>query len=530
VTEGLYLRLRGLLLDRDKTIRETIIRIFRYSSVCKEAFVFMLRNQIPLLVVRSLERDAKQPSLMERFQALKFIANWLDVDPQSAPLSFFQSLVAIASYPTEDQIRKPAIEILRKGSISCTHLCAWAGGLNVLIDSIIDNSCAEFSETIVLTFLYLINDPKTRAYLHTYLDLGSLFAVFTEFTSGEKELKKEQQTKLLQQLPLARRAVVTLMKNWSGLIYLTADPNGLRSLIHSLVQPVRPEVKRTIFDIFKDVLNINMSYDEERTKGNLKAANTENLLNTYMVMVLHALGICGIYNVLITLATGSDPECLDQAQQLLKKLMQLSSIILPNESQFLPLMKLATDFHGDPALQLRASRTLRELGDSDRPLAPAPEEKKNMSSLFLKSVELLTSCPLGVPYSAQLRCIWGPLRAELDYDMGDSDFASALKATNVLSYKDDCTRWDWRQLLYLFDTHLLKSVRMKEALKQKFFKPILHYFEPGKGKFLDRPWVSTVTQCCRTPTASSLPKSATNSLSVCCRRRKEGRCWWRCSR
>ena len=488
VTEGLYLRLRGLLLDKDKTIRETIIRIFRYSSICKEAFAFMLKSQIPLLIVRSLEREAKQACLMERFQALKFVANWLDVDPQSAPLSFFQSLVAIASYPAEDQIRKPAIEILRKGSISCTHLCAWTGGLNVLIDSIIDTSCAEFSETIVLTFLYLINDPKTRAYLRTYLDLGALFAIFTEFSGGDKELKKEQQAKLLQ-LPLGRRAVVTLMKNWSGLIYLTADPNGLRSLIRALVQPVRPEVKRTIFEIFKDVLNINMSYDEERTKGNLKAANTENLLNTYMVMVVHALAVSGMYEVLISLATADDSEFADPAQQLLKKLMQLSSILLPNEPQFLPLMKLATDSHGDPALRLRATRTLKELGLSDRFFAPVSEERKNMSPLFLKTVELLASCPLGVPYSTQLQSIWAPLRAELDYDMGDSEFAAALKATNVASYKDEAGRWDWGQLLYLFQTHLHKSVRMKEALQLKFLKPLLHYFEPSKGKFLDRPWV-----------------------------------------
>jgi rapamycin-insensitive companion of mTOR len=101
------------------------------------------------------------------------------------------------------------------------------------------------------------------------------------------------------------------VKNWSGLIYLTSDPNGLRSLVRALDQPIRPIVKKAIFDVFFNIFNINMSYDEDKVKGNLKYFNSDNLLNTYMVMVLQAFYYCGIYDVLIKLATSADQELAD---------------------------------------------------------------------------------------------------------------------------------------------------------------------------------------------------------------------------
>ncbi len=451
----------------------------------------MVQSHIPLLISRCLERDAKQNFLMERFQALKFISHWVETDPLTVPRVFFQSLVAIATHTAEDQIKKPVIEILRKGSIFCTSTCAWAGGLNVLIESVIDPGCADISESIVLTLLYLINEPRTRSYLRPYVDLGYLLSIFTEIGGSEKDMKKEQQSRLEVQLLLGRRAVVTLMKNWSGLIYLTADPNGLRSLVQALDQPIRPMVKRVIFDIFFDVFNINMSYDEDRTKGSLKIVNSDNLLNTYMIMVIQAFNLCGIYDVLIKIATSTENVLTEKAQQLLKKFMQLSSILLPVEPKFLSLIELASDFKSaDPSLRFRASKTLRELGDCYKQTTTiTPEFKKNMSDYFLKSVEFTISTPLGVPYTSQLKSIWRPLRAEMDYDLDSSGFIGLLNSTGVAESKNNTCKWDWFKILELFETHMQKPVRMKEALNVKFIKPLLKYYQPGKNKFVEEAWV-----------------------------------------
>jgi len=450
----------------------------------------MNQHQIPLLLARCIEKDAKQTFVMERFQTLKLISHWVETDPHSVPRIFFQSLVAIATHTPEDQIKKPVIEILRKGSIFCTNLCAWSGGINVLIESIIDPGCSDISESIVLTMLYLINEPKTRSYLRPYIDLGYLLSVFTEISGNEKEMKKEVQSRLELQLYLGRRAVVTLMKNWSGLIYLTSDPNGLKSLVQALNQPVRSVVKKAIFDIFFDIFNINMSYDEDRTKGSLKSVNSDNLLNTYMIMVIQAFNLCGITDVLIKLATSTETELTEKSQQLLKKFMQLSSILLPVEPKFLSLIELASDFKTlDPSLRFRASKTLRELGDCyKQTTAITAELKKNMSAHFLKAVEFTIGTPQGVPYSTQLKSIWGPLRAELDYDLDSAQFQALLKSTNVAYFKNEESKWGWEVMLELFENNLQKPIRMKEALNTKFIKPLLKFFQPGKGKFVEKAW------------------------------------------
>ena len=451
----------------------------------------MRQKGLPLMISRCVERDVKQIFLMERFQALKLISYWIETNPQSVPRIFFQSLVAIAIHVPDDQIKKPAIEILRKGSIFCTKLCAWSGGLRVLIGSIIDPVCADISESIVLTLLYLINDPRTRAYLRPYIDLSCLLSIFTESRGSEIEMRKEALAKLEMQLELGRRAIVILMKNWSGLIYLTSDSNGLKSLVQALNQSIRTIVKKAIFSIFFDIFNINMSYDEDRTKGSLKSVNSDNLLNTYMIMIIEAFNLCGIYDVLINLTVSTENELTESAQQLLKKFMQLSSILSPIEPKLLSLIEMASDFKSsDPSLRFRASKTLRELSDCYKSTTEiTPELKKNMSSYFLKSVEFTIRTPQGVPYTNQLKSIWGPLRAELDYYLDSSQIIALIKSTNVPTSKNEDTKWDWKKLLELFENNLQKPIRMKEALNMVFIKPLLKFFQPAKGKFVEKPWI-----------------------------------------
>jgi hypothetical protein len=49
-----------------------------------------------------------------------------------------------------------------------------------------------------------------------------------------KEPKKDILEKIQQQMSLASKSIVNIMRNWNGVIYLTASPLGLESLINSL--------------------------------------------------------------------------------------------------------------------------------------------------------------------------------------------------------------------------------------------------------------------------------------------------------
>ena len=78
------------------------------------------------------------------------------------------------------QLKKLVIELLRKLALFNAEICTWSGGIRVLVDSILDTSIADISESIVYTILYLINDPKLRCIISKYLDSPKLFSIFTD--------------------------------------------------------------------------------------------------------------------------------------------------------------------------------------------------------------------------------------------------------------------------------------------------------------------------------------------------------------
>ena len=44
-----------------------------------------------------------------------------------------------------------------------------------------------------------------------------------------------------------------MMRNWIGIVYLSADISGMRSLVTALNQPIRPIKKIAILDTFIEV-------------------------------------------------------------------------------------------------------------------------------------------------------------------------------------------------------------------------------------------------------------------------------------
>jgi len=440
-------------------------------AVASMSFEYMKKCHIPLIIIRSIERDSRQNFLNERFQALKLVSHWIETDPQSVPKGFLRSLVSIATYSPDDQMKKPAIEILRKGAIACTEQCAWLGGIRVLIDSVFDPTCSDISESIVLTLLYLINDPKTRAYIRGG-DIGRLLYIFTEVTGNDKEVRRESLEKLHAQLQLGKQAMIIMLKNWGGLIFLASDVNGLKSLVEALNQPIRTIVKKAIFEIFFNLLDVNIKSDK-----------AENLLLQYVTTVIRTFDQCQICHILIAVATSAEEEIAEEARNLLKQYISLASNLFSIEAKLLPLIEMASG-SSNASLQFGAARTLREL--SNGIVRDGFELRRRFSEYFLRAVDYVETTDGSYMKSGNT---WGLLRAELDYEMDNTQFLGLIKATNVSTYKNDETRWDWNLILELFENNLQKSSRIEEALNVIFIEPLLRYFQPGKGKFNEKPWI-----------------------------------------
>ena len=75
-------------------------------------------------------------------------------------------------------------------------------------------------------------------------------------------------------------------------------------------------------------------------------ASNENLLNNYVAILLQAFYHCGIYSALIELGTTTeeDSDINKKAKFLLKKIMYLSSSLLPDVPHFPMLIDKASDF------------------------------------------------------------------------------------------------------------------------------------------------------------------------------------------
>lgn len=118
---------------------------------------------------------------------------------------------------------------------SCPEVAANVGATKLLIESLTDLSLQGIRyDLISSTLLLLINDPKTRIYFRHFQDLNKIFSVFTTVDGVDKDPKKEILDKILAQMSLASKAIVNIMRNWNGVIYLTSSTLGLQSLVNAL--------------------------------------------------------------------------------------------------------------------------------------------------------------------------------------------------------------------------------------------------------------------------------------------------------
>ena len=105
--------LRIMLLDKERSVREPIIRTLRYLLTGSTACKLMKALKIHIIICRSTELDDSETNKMERFQSLKFISQWIEADAVSFPQIFCRSVISIIQNP-EDSMRKASIEIVRQ--------------------------------------------------------------------------------------------------------------------------------------------------------------------------------------------------------------------------------------------------------------------------------------------------------------------------------------------------------------------------------------------------------------------------------
>ena len=207
-----------------------------------------------------------------------------------------------------------------------------------------DPACVDIANSLTLTLLYLIDSESTRGFLRPSVDLVRLISVFTDTTAADNPERENRRA-------AAHKALVMLMRSWTGILVLTADPQCLRSLIGMLNLPASVKgsnwARETIFDLLFEVVHVVKAADVRavatRIRRSMAAVQVNgknigvshayppNLLHSYMVMLLLAFLECDLVEILTQLALSTDVEFASVASKLLGEILGLSAELLPRD-------------------------------------------------------------------------------------------------------------------------------------------------------------------------------------------------------
>jgi len=506
--------LRLLIVDSEQAIRSQALRTARYLTTNEQIIKSMLMLNMDLFISRALERDSK--FLWERMQALKLIRQFMKLAPHLIPRSVVQSLVSIAEHPKDD-FGRISLDAIRELVLINPEVVSSCNGIRTIVDAILDTSGQEIAGSLTLTLLFLIDQDSTRRCLRPSLDIAKLLSVFTDTetsNSPEKEARRAA----------AHKALVTMMRSWTGILCLTSDKNGLRSLIQLLGLP--PSVKgsswakEAIFDILIEIMQAVRSEDLfVRGNRNLWKIMGPNLLHSYIVIVLLAFMDCGLVQILTKLGMSKDPEFSGVATNLLTEILRLSSGLLPRsicaQLNSLPsVVQQCAEFGGDIQKRVRALTMITGLGGADETVlgfsSPISMEQHGFRSRRHLSMPSMSrhdrnESRFGLGTQWIERIVFGSDHEEPEASASghpgksrmarvnseavddEIELQAMLKKSQVLATKE-YRNWDFNLCLTLLRGKLTTQNGLVLTLKTKFIKRLLSFMKPSKDFFADLSW------------------------------------------
>uniref|UniRef100_A0AAV1V3E5 Uncharacterized protein n=1 Tax=Peronospora matthiolae TaxID=2874970 RepID=A0AAV1V3E5_9STRA len=334
--ERLIKAMRRLVCDSDTSTRAGALRALRYAISSSKSIKHFVDLNLPVFVVRSLEREQKH--LAERVQALKVVRRVMEIDAAQMPTGLVASLTAIAGHK-DDNMRRVCLETLRELALLNVEVVAEANGAKILVDAILEPSFQDLADSLLMTLLLILNEPSTRKFIEPFVDSQVLLAPFTDTDLPAGNERR-------QRWMASRNAIVTMMRSWTGMVVLTSNPQGLQSLIQLLVRPVGEDVQKAVLSTVCEIFYKKTSFDKSTADAGADApslpitmssaeqmplALNHNLLDNYTVVILLAMIHCGILEALVTLGTGPSRALAEPAMDLLADILRMASRLLPDQ-------------------------------------------------------------------------------------------------------------------------------------------------------------------------------------------------------
>ncbi|KAL4497964.1 hypothetical protein ABPG72_014821 [Tetrahymena utriculariae] len=485
--------IRQFMIETRPLLRQNTIKFFRLIFESEKFALQYIQYNIPIFIARTLEREIKpdprnqsnqQSQHQEIDQALKFIKRWIEIAPKTFPKLLANSLVAFAE-STDEQYKSASIEIVRKLAMGNPQQCAWSGGIKLLIDCIIDPNLESQSDAIVQSLLFLLNDPEYRNLIRVYLDFPKIFGVFTDIDCPPKTKPKQQSDEEYKkeiegfdrQLQLAKKALITILKTWKGLIYLGNQRIAMKSLVQALRQPIHEKIRNAIYDILGELLALG----GKECLG--KTLTVQHFLNYYLMILIQLLLDCDLFSVLVELSGLEDEKKSLRAQEQLKQLTTLMFNLLPNCSKYTDFLISAANQCNEQLTDLKAwsSNIVSIMGnyvfDSNK------KNKKTVHSKFMYQCEnFYLSTQLGLPSHRINKQTIGKIKFQNETESDDLNFDKLLSDTNI---QKDSKQWNWNSILEIVQTYFQSKFG---DLKNRFLKKLLPYFHPHQKQFISLEW------------------------------------------
>ena len=479
------LRVQMMLLSDSSDVVAAGYRLTRYAIADRNSLKTIRSLHTDQLVILSLVKKGKAVS--EREQAVKFVRALLDVKDgfQEISLGVVRSIVAVAEQ-NDDKLCEICLLTLAEMLMRCPALLVSADGIGVLCE-VLATGTFSASESLVASFLQMMDVPSRRKYLRTGTELEVIFASFTDpllVVDNDESLK------------VCARAISSMLKTWTGLLsLLNNNAIALRALLESLQYPnavARDLVLELIFDVLRikapswsssflagrrlttyGRVAMNPEHDSKNNgkTSNLRDDHRIDLMSHYTALLLGILMNVGLVPAIAGLIHSEEDQALKRkATLLLTEILKLANMVLP-------------------ASFSSRWQVLGQIIPSPSP-SQSDEEAVNIAMIYqIESIhrtsnrsamgalnKSTTHSELAVAPQAVEKSSFTPT-------MDAESFKQAMIDSQVPGHST-YVKWKWDVIHQLVEGPLTNPKRLEEALKlSKFMKRIMGFYSPFKQRF-----------------------------------------------
>lgn len=169
--------------------------------------------------------------------------------------SLVSCLVEISDVP-EDKFSKVCLESVCELALRNPHIVAVSGGVKSLTKTALSAHSRRMIEAIVLSLMYIIGDDATRRFVRVDLDIDVLLGPFTDEFFTHSVVDKPTTHDTEQRLFASRVAIVTMLRTWPGIIYLSSSPHRLKAVIEVL-RLAKREYRIAAMDLLFEALHLD---------------------------------------------------------------------------------------------------------------------------------------------------------------------------------------------------------------------------------------------------------------------------------